>query len=189
MTDAATPRHAAPRRALHWAVAALVIAMIPAGLIFTDFARKPAIEGLFGAGAFNVFYDLHKSVGFLVLALMLLRLAAARLWPAPAYAAPLPAAAAKAARLSHRAFYALLLATPLLGWAGVSAFPAPLPVFGLFDMPAIAPSNRAVSRVLLDLHGYLALALAALVVVHAAAALWHRSRGDGVFDRMAPRRR
>jgi len=178
--------YARPRRILHWTLAALVIAMIPAGWFFTDFDNKPAIEAALGKGAFNTLYDLHKSTGFLVLALMALRIWAWRRWPNPDYATPLPPAQAAASRRVHVAFYALLIVVPVLGWAGVSAFPAPLPVFFLFDMPAIAPEDRGLSRRLLDAHGFLAITVGVLAVGHIGAALWHRRRRDGVFARMAP---
>ena len=177
--------YARPRRILHWTIAALVIAMLPAGWFFTDFDNKPAIEAALGEGSFNTLYDLHKSTGFLVLGLMALRIWAWRRWPNPDYAAPLPPAQAAASRRVHGAFYVLLIVVPVLGWAGVSAFPAPLPVFFLFDMPAIAPEDRGLSRRLLDAHGFLAISVGVLAVGHIGAALWHRRRRDGVFARMA----
>jgi cytochrome b561 len=181
--------YARPRRVLHWTIAVLVIAMIPAGLIFTDFDNKPAIEAALGEGAFNTLFDLHKSFGLLILALMAARLWAWSRWPNPDYAEPLPPQQAVASRRVHRGLYVLLFLVPVLGWAGVSAYPAPLPVFFLFEAPAIAPEDRGLSRRLLDAHGFFALAVGALALGHIGAALWHwRKRRDGVFQRMAPRR-
>jgi cytochrome b561 len=170
--------------ALHWLVAALVIGMIPAGLIFTDFDNKPAIEAAFGPGAFDWIYNLHKAFGLTVLMLVLLRLAARAVWPDPAYATPLTPLEARVSKIAHRALYVLLVITPVLGWAAVSAYPAPLPVFGLFEAPRIASENRAWAETLLELHGICALALGALAAVHLAAAILHARRGDGVMARM-----
>ncbi len=191
MSDAQTsqevPAHHPTRRALHWIVAALVIATLPLGVVFTDFDNKPWTEATFGAGSFDALFDLHKSIGLLVLALMLARLWAWRRWASPPYATPLPPQAEKAARLSHAAFYALLIGAALLGWAGVSAYPAPLPVFGLFEAPKIVAPDRALSGRLLGAHALFTFVLAGLVAVHVGAALWHRyARRDGVFERMAP---
>jgi len=87
-------------------------------------------------------------------------------------------------KAAHHALYGLLVITPVLGWAGVSAYPAPLPVFGLFEAPRIASENRAWAETLLELHGISAFTLGALAAVHLAAAILHARRGDGVMARM-----
>ena len=174
------------RKALHWIVAILVIAMIPAGLIFTDFDNKPMIEGLFGEGSFDRFFNLHKALGFTILGLVILRLLAMLVWPAPPYSPPLFLPVRIAAHATHAALYALLIVVPLLGWLGVSAFPAPLPFFGLFDMPPIAPEDKELSKFALYVHGLLAMLLAAFAIVHIAAGVWHRSvKQDTVFNRIS----
>ena len=174
------------RKLLHWIVAVLVIAMIPAGLIFTNFDNKPAIEALFGQGAFDRFFNLHKGVGLTVLALMVARIVFMLLWPAPDHRPPLGFVTRVLAKANHGALYALLIVVPVLGWMGVSAFPAPLPVFGLFDAPPIAPENREMSKFVLWLHGVGAFLIAALVVVHVSAGVWHRAvRQDTVFNRVS----
>ncbi|MFN3616296.1 MAG: cytochrome b [Rubrimonas sp.] len=180
-------RHHPLRRALHWAMAIIVIGMVPAGIYFTDFDNRPAIEAAFGPGSFDHFYNLHKAVGIVALALALWRIWARRRHPDPAYAVPLTEMQAQMSRLAHRLIYVLLVLTPLLGWAGVSAFPAPLPFFGLFEVPKILPPNRELAEVLLFWHKFCALSLAALAIVHIGAALHHRARGDGVFQRMGLR--
>ena len=181
-----TPRLNLVRRLLHWLVALLVVVMIPAGLVFTDFDNRGWIEAAFGAGQFDAFYNLHKGTGFLVLMLMAARIGAKLVWPAPPHAPRLPLPERLAATASHALLYVLLIVTPVLGWAGVSAFPAPKPFFGLFEMPAIWAEDRAMSERLLHWHGLSAFALAALAVIHVAAALWHRNvKQDGVYDRIA----
>jgi cytochrome b561 len=174
------------RKLLHWIVAILVILMIPAGLIFTDFDNKPMIESLFGEGAFDRFFNLHKAMGFTVLGLMLVRLLAMLFWPGPDHRPPLFAPIRILSKATHGAMYGLLVAIPVLGWIGVSAFPAPLPYFGLFEMPAIAPADKELSRYALDMHGLLAMTLAVLAVIHIAAGIWHRSvLKDTVFNRVS----
>lgn len=181
-----TPRLAFVRRVLHWAVALLVIAMIPAGLVFTEGANKGWIEALFGEGQSAVLYDLHKSTGVLVMALMAVRIGARLVWPSPAYSPPLPVLERIASAAVHAGLYVLLIATPVLGWLGTGAFPAPVPVFGFFHMPAPLGPDQALSEKLLHWHSLSAFALGAVAVVHVAAALYHRNvRSDSVFDRIA----
>lgn len=178
------------RRLLHWAIAALILIQIPGGLLFTDFDNKATVESVFGPGAFDALYDLHKSIGVTILALVVLRIAAMLVWPGPPHQPPLPTRLRIPAKLNHGALYALLVVLPLLGWLGVSAFRAPVPVFGLFQAPHLTAENRPVSEWLLQLHGAAAFALLALVAIHVGAAIWHRNRRrDGVFDRISLARR
>ena len=66
-----------------------------------------------------------------------------------------------------------------------SAYPAPVPFFGLFNLPAIWPENRALSEQLSAVHLYLGLAIAAVAAVHIAAALFHHFvRKDRILMRM-----
>lgn len=172
-------------KALHWIIAILVIAMLPAGLIFTDFDNKPAIEGLFGVGSFDVFYNLHKSTGFLILFLMLVRIGVAFSQSKPPYQTPLTATEKAGSGAVHGLLYVLLIAVPVLGWIGVSAYRAPLPVYGLFDMPPIAAQDRPFSEAVLNWHGIAANVVIALVTVHIAAALYHGLvKKDGLLRRM-----
>lgn len=181
-----TPRLAFVRRLLHWIIAVLVIGMIPAGLVFTEGANKGWIEAIFGEGQSAVLYDLHKSTGVLVMALMAVRIGAKLVWPAPAYSPRLPLLERVASAAAHAALYVLLVTTPVLGWLGTGAFPAPVPVFGLFHMPAPLGPDQALSETLLHWHSLSAFALGAVAVVHVAAALYHRNvRNDTVFDRIA----
>lgn len=172
------------RRSLHWIIGGLVVVTVPMGLYFTDFGNKPAIEATWGEGAFDWFYNLHKAIGLTILALMLARVWVRRTETDPPYAQPLSDFQAQASRFVHRALYVLLVVTPLLGWAGVSAYPAPLPVFGLFEAPKILPPNRELAEVLLFWHKFGGLCIGALAVVHIGAALHHRGRKDGVFQRI-----
>ena len=51
--------------ALHWAIAVAIISMIPMGWWMSDAINEPGTQAL----AYRVF-QIHKSVGFLILALL-----------------------------------------------------------------------------------------------------------------------
>lgn len=178
------------RRLLHWSLALLILLMVPFGLVFTDFDNRPWIEAWFGTGSFDHLYNFHKSVGFLILALVLIRLLAIRIWPAPPVTPRPPLHERAAATAVHALLYGLMISTPMLGWMGTAAFPAPLPVFGLFEMPTIIAPDRALSERLLHMHSLSGYALTTVATLHLCAALVHRNiRQDKVFDRMALLRR
>ena len=91
-----------------------------------------------------------------------------------------------AAYLSHLAFYALMIALPLIGWGMLSAADYPVVVFGM-HLPAILPHSNGLHTLLWNAHRTLALCFFALIVLHLAAALLHALvRRDGVFQAMAP---
>jgi cytochrome b561 len=104
----------------------------------------------------------------------------------PAYPASVRPATIKLAAAGHRALYLLLLVVPLLGWAGVTAFPA-LITLGGFHLPAMPgiPKDQALAKQLFEIHGNLALVLAILALGHMAAGIHHLIvKKDGVFQRM-----
>ncbi len=64
----------------------------------------------------------------------------------------------------HKALYVLMVLVPLLGWAGVSAYiPRGASCSGCRCRPS-RTVNESLAKVLLELHGWAALALAGLIV-------------------------
>lgn len=157
----------------HWLTAVLVIAMIPLGF------------GIANYDLGDTLYNSHKSFGFVVFVVVVLRLVYRLTHPVPPLPADIPAIQRLAAHANHWALYALLLAQPVVGWIATSAYPAPIPIFGLFDLPPIWPENRALSDRLYELHGWIGLALAALIALHIAAVIYHQFiRKDNLLARM-----
>ena len=109
--------------ALHWAIAALVLANIFLGIVHEDQPRDVARQMMFW----------HKSFGITVLLLTVVRI----LWRIGHKPPPLPAAMPGwevwLARITHWGFYALLIALPLTGWIFQSTSPRgnPIPFYGL----------------------------------------------------------
>ncbi|MCB1664651.1 MAG: cytochrome b [Pseudomonadales bacterium] len=173
-------------RLLHWTIALCVMTLIPVGLLID--ART---EANLWDSTTDLLYGIHKALGFSVLLLMLLRVAC-KLWlQAPDYPASLSRRQIVAAKSLHHLFYVLLILVPLLGWAGVTAFPALIIMPGV-ELPAMpgVPVDQALAEKLFRIHGVCAIVLACLVLGHIAAALYHRFLvKDDVFQRMWFRRR
>lgn len=171
-----TERYPRPLVLLHWVMAVLILATIPIGYRMSDLDPGPVQDAL---------YHLHRSIGVTVLALALVRLVVRRLWGAPP---PHPALAGWQRALSvsvHRLLYVLFFLVPILGWAGTSAFGAPILVWGFFELPPIMPRHETLSEILLGAHGLFASTLVGLVLLHVAGALYHALvRRDGVVERM-----
>ncbi len=160
-------------RALHWTMAALILFQLGFGLYMTQFV--PDVLARF------TLTQVHKSWGFVVFVLALVRVG----WrlanrTRPALPATMPAWQVRAAGLSHVALYALMLLMPLSGWLLASASPVQdllqmqNMVFGAFALPdPVVPGNEAIEAAARLVHVSGAIALAAILAVHAGAALRH----------------
>ena len=160
------------QRLFHWLMAACLLAMlfIGVGMVSTVMPKYLPLVSI------------HKSLGIAILVLALIRLAVRLRFGAPPLPADLPEPVKLAAHLSHWAFYALMIGMPLIGWAMLSAAAYPVVVFGGVYLPAILPQSDSLHSLLWDAHFYLAFVFFALILLHAAAALFHALvRRDGVI--------
>lgn len=172
-TPTTTPFPAATRL-LHWAAAALLIAAFGLGLMLEDWTRGPQRDTAM---------MVHYSLGTLVLGLAMIRLLRRLLLPQPPVEGTLFVRLAAGA--AHWLLYAAMIALPVTGafdrWArgrrlalfGDNVIPAPFPIGG--------------GKVWKEAHELIAYALVALVLAHAAAALWHHFVvKDHTLRRMLP---
>jgi cytochrome b561 len=177
--DSPASRYSASAKWMHWVIAVVVILMIPEGLAMKRLIDEgPTRERL---------YDLHEAVGALVLIAMILRLARRWAFGAPAPDETLPPLERLASLAAQYAFYVLLIVMPVLGWIGTNAYGDPVSVFGLFTFPALVGKDEAFSDEVFVWHLIVGLIIAALILAHAGAALYHRYfKRDGVLARMLP---
>ena len=168
----------APAKLLHWLIAALILAQIALGLTAKGWRLSPTKLELF---------VWHKSVGMLILALVLVRLAWRLANATPELPAGTPAWERAAARASHALLYVLMLALPFTGWIVNSAAGVPFSIFWWIPLPAIVAPDKHTADLAATVHGSLFALLALVLVVHVAAALRHHlvKRND-VLARMLP---
>ena len=166
--------------ALHWLLALMILGSLGVGLYMTGLPFSPARLKL---------YNWHKWAGVTILVLSALRLLW-RMTHRPPASPPMPAWQLRASHMAHAALYALFFAVPLAGWAYSSAAGFPVVLFGVLPLPDFMAPDRALSESLKPLHQGLAYALAAVIVLHVAAALKHHFVDrDGLLLRMMPSRR
>jgi cytochrome b561 len=149
---------------LHWLVAAIVAAQFALGWLMQEIAKQPPGPR---AAAFN----LHKSIGLVILALMLARIAWRLGHPPPAFP-PMPRWQALAARANHALLYVLLLAMPVAGYLGSAFSGYPVRFWGIV-LPSWAARDNAIKDAMSDIHLAAAWLLAAAVAVHLAAVAKH----------------
>jgi len=170
-------------RALHWIMAGLVAVQFAAGVVMVS--ERGIFTALTNALAL---YDVHKLLGIVLLALVGLRLVNRLRRGAPPEEPGLASWQREASGLVHAWIYLLLILVPILGWVGISLYPA-LTLFGSFALPGLIAPDRAASAPVFVAHAIAAFALIGLVLAHVAAALHHHFiRGDGVLRRMLPKR-
>ncbi|AEA68336.1 putative cytochrome b561 [Pseudomonas brassicacearum subsp. brassicacearum NFM421] len=164
------------QRALHWGMAICILAMLFIGVGMVSTITP----------AYLMLVSIHKPLGIAILVLAVLRLIVRWRLGAPPLPRDMPEPMKLAAKLSHVAFYVLMLAMPLLGWAMLSAADYPVLVAGL-HLPAIVSPDAGLHSWLWNAHKFLSFCFFALILLHLGAALFHALvRRDGVFEAMAP---
>lgn len=167
------------QRRLHWAIAVMVllafpIAWVMAGVPFEELLLK------------FILFQVHKTIGLLVLIAAIARLGIRLCRGRPAWDAGLSEWQQNAARRAHAALYVLLFTVPVLGYFVACTAPIGIPTLflGVLPVPAIVGESERWFPILLNLHRAAAIALVLLAAGHAAAALQHHRRGLGVLRRM-----
>ena len=172
-------------RALHWTMAAIILFQLGFGLYMVQ-----AVPDLLQRFTLT---QLHKSWGFLVFVLAVIRvgwrIANRRRPPLPA---AMPRWQVRAAEGSHVALYVLMFVMPVSGWLMASASPTQdllqmqNMVFGAFALPdPFVPGVQRVEDAARGIHVSAAILLAAILAIHAGAALKHQFVDrDGVLAKM-----
>lgn len=165
---------------LHWLIAALVLALLVVGFLMhdiEDFATRITV------------IQIHKSLGLVVLALLLLRAGWRLIDPPPALPAGMARWERVSAHLGHLALYGLLLVQPLTGLMSSFASGFPIDLFLVFDIPSPIDRDKELQRLAGTLHEVFAFAFIAMILIHVAAALRHQFwLRDGLITRMLPGR-
>jgi cytochrome b561 len=177
--DGSQPRWSRSTIALHWLSALLILVLLGLGWFMVHGDLKASTK-------FDL-YQLHKSLGFLSLVLLLLRFGARLARPSPAAPPAMPRWERRAARATHVAFYVLLLVAALSGWLLVSAAIIAIPTrfFDLFVIPNLVGPDATLSAGMTFLHYLVSRLLIGLLILHIGAALKHHFIDrDDVFLRM-----
>jgi cytochrome b561 len=173
-------RYTRTAMALHWLIAAVVVAQFAWGWSMQEIPKQP--PGL-RADAFN----LHKSIGLTILLLMMVRLGWRALHPPPPLP-PMPAWQARLAHANHALLYGALFVMPIAGYLGSAWSGYPVKYFG-WTLPSWAAKHPELKDLCSTVHFASSWVLLAAVALHVAAAAKHAIVDrDGVLQRMLPRR-
>ncbi|WCM94494.1 cytochrome b [Acidovorax sp. NCPPB 2350] len=184
MTSSRPARYGATAIALHWVLGLALVAIFALGLYMTSLPFSPLRLK---------FYNWHKWAGVAILALSALRLIWRLTHRPPELPDAVQAAMPRWQRIAHHGthhlLYALFFIVPLVGWAYSSAAGFPVVFLGILPLPSFVPVSPELAEAIKPWHEITAYALAALVVLHVAAALKHQIIDrDGLIARMLPGR-
>lgn len=165
------------QRWLHWGTAVLILVAIGLGVIsaYLPVGQQPR-KGLL---------EIHKSLGFTIFALVIVRLTWRLFKGEPAYRRPLGRLVHLASRGGHVALYALMIFMPVTGYLFSAAGGYSLPWFGLFQWPRLLPRDNSLAAWGELLHDRGAWIIAGVIFVHLGAVAWHHwIKRDEVLSRM-----
>ena len=131
----------------------------------------------------------HFMLGLSVLVLVLVRLVARLVRPAPPITPIQPDWQHWLARTVHLLLYAFMITMPIAGWLALSASGKTIPFFGL-SLPPLIGENKVLAEQVQELHETIASVGYFLIAFHAAAALFHHYIvKDNTLRRMLPGRK
>ncbi|MFZ3582346.1 cytochrome b/b6 domain-containing protein [Loktanella sp. DJP18] len=165
----------------HWLTAALILAIIPLGIIASDMAYDTNAQLAQKA----LLFSLHKTLGVTVFIVALLRILWALGHAKPGPLHPERKAETLLAETVHWLLYTALVITPLTGWIGHAATTGFAPIWWPFgqSLPFV-PKSEAVSHLFASLHWVFGKVMIAALILHIAGAIKH-----AVIDRDATLRR
>ena len=165
-------------QALHWGIALLMVLVIALGLIGHELPLS---------GEKIKIFVYHKSVGILILAIVLIRIGWKLSQPQPDAAQGINSQQHKMANLGHLGLYMLMLALPLSGWLLNSAAGFPFKWMDLFAFPNIPGVGEPQKDFFIDAHHLLFRVLVVVLIGHIGMALFHHFKhNNNVLTRMLP---
>ena len=171
-----TTRWGVVSKLLHWGMGALILGMLVVGVWMVDLAPSDQKWTLYG---------LHKSIGLILLGLIVGRVIWRFANEVPAYPKDMPASLQWVSSLTIFVLYLLMLAMPITGVL-MSLFGGyAISFFGWVSLPALTEGRTALSIISHQLHTFLGWTFIWVLVLHTLGALYHHVvRGDTVLKRM-----
>jgi len=172
--------YSALARFLHWGMALLIIAGLASVELHEFFPKGSALRA--------ALMTAHFQAGLIVFALIWLRISQSVFNKAPAITPEPPHWQSVAARLMHLAFYAAMIALPVLGVLMLQSGDKAITLLGM-PLPAFIGVDKDFSKVLKEVHETIGNIMIGLILAHVAAAAWHhRVQRDNTLLRMLPPR-
>jgi cytochrome b561 len=152
-------------RTLHWLMALLVITALTLGIYMTGLGKEVSYR--------YDLYDLHKSIGVLVLILVIIRLVVRVVKSVPPLPQTMSAFIRIAAHINHVLLYVLMIMVPVTGYL-MSNFGGHMVKLFSIAMPSIVTTNKVFATNFHGAHVTLAYILIGFIILHLLAVIKHR---------------
>ncbi len=166
-------------RIFHWLMSLLIIFMIGFGIYITDFVNNDSENRYF-------LYDLHKSIGVLILILLIARIANRFYHRPPELPQTIKKIERNLAHIGHIGLYFLMLIVPLSGYLMSNSYGYEVKLFSI-SMPFLISPNIELAKIFGEIHEISAFTLAGLIAIHVIAVIKHRfldQKENDVLKRM-----
>jgi cytochrome b561 len=182
LTNSAT-RFGLVSRLFHWAIFLLFLNQYLTGILMMRLEQGHFVLGL-DQGAY---YNWHKSVGFTIIFLVLLRIVWRKTTRLPDWPATLADWEQTCMKWTERVLYLCMVVMPLSGYIFTLAGGFNFKWFGLIPLPQLIAKNATVATTAEFIHAGTAYVIVAAVALHLGLALKrHRVDADGFLHRMLP---
>jgi superoxide oxidase len=156
--------HTATRKWLHWLVAFFLLSLMSAAYGFAFVPRAERATAI----------PVHVSLGLVVLALTLVRVAYRKVVPPPALPETTPKWVVTGSKLGHALLYGLFFYLAIIGLWMAAASEVDIRLFGGLNVSALAPTNVELVEALRPWHLAGSIAFGVLLCVHIIAAFYHQ---------------
>ena len=176
-------RFGAVSKFFHWAVFLLFVNQYVTGVLMMRMQRGHQVLGF----AQGDYYTWHKSVGLVVLALVLLRITWRKTTRLPDWPATLLPWEQSCMKWTERVLYLCMLVMPISGYVFTLAGGYNFKLFGLVALPQLIAKNATVATAAEFAHAATAYVIIAAVSLHLGLAMKrHLVEKDGFLHRMLP---
>lgn len=151
-------------RTFHWLMSIMIICLLCVGFYMAELPNSPDKFEL---------YKMHKSIGVIVLLLVVFRILWRFLNITPILPSTMPSWQVLGYKIGVIVMYILMLGMPISGVIMSRFGGREVAIFDWFTIPAALEKNEAISYLAWKLHGIGAWAFIAFVTLHASVAIYH----------------
>ncbi|MEM1389257.1 MAG: cytochrome b [Pseudomonadota bacterium] len=166
---------------LHWSIVILFATQYLGGTIMTTIGFGSSFAGI----ETNTYYNWHKSLGLVALAVAVIRIINRQMGKLPPWAPTLSTTERKVIHRVEQVFYLAMFLMPITGWFYVMWGNYGVNLFGIWEMPRPLPTDNTLRDIAKWAHIGTGWVLLIAMIGHIGLVLYHQFfKRDGLLKRM-----